>query len=198
MVTITATTSTNGTVILSSTLVDLDGVFVTFDADTIDLTDLSLTIPTTGIFALTAPYGEYEEFRIESADISPGTGYSTVAGVDVGGGFYTFAAGPLDINGVYSAWDLDDIVADVMNVPVPFTDTSFISGSIDINTGTLTLSGITLTSLPGGLFGEDEDLLVKADITFVGTEVIPEPSTAILVGLGLVGLASSRRRSFLK
>jgi len=196
-VTITAVTSTTVTTIVSATEVDLDGDFVTFDATTIDLTDLLLTIPQSDIIALANPYGDYEEFRIESASIQDGLGFMTVFGNDEGGGVYTFAAGPLDIDGVYSAFDLDNLVADVLNAVVPFTDNSFISGSIDINTGTLTLTGITLAILPGGAFGETEDLQIKADITFVGSEPIPEPSTALLVGLGLVGLASSRRRNFL-
>jgi len=197
-VTITAVTSTSATTIVTAQEIDLDGSFVTFDATTIDLTDLLLTIPQSDIIALAAPYGDYEEFRIESADISPGVPYSTPYGNDEGGGLYSFAAGYLDINGIYSAFDTDNLVADVMNAAAPFTDTSFISGTIDINTGTLTLSGITLAILSGGDFGETEDLQIKADITFVGSEPIPEPSTALLVGLGLVGLASSRRANFLK
>lgn len=67
--------------------------------------------------------------------------------------------------------------------------------------GQLGLSGDTLTI---GLFGINiatfESLTtpgqlinVKADFSFVGT-VIPEPTTGILMGLGLAGLASLRHR----
>jgi hypothetical protein len=129
--------------------------------------------------------------------ISPALGYSTVFGVPTGPGTYTFAAGPLSIAGVYSAFDSTLTTPDLLNAAFPFTDTSFISGSININTGTLTLTGITLAVIPGALFGETEDLQIKADITFVGMEPIPEPTTALLVGLGLVGLASTRRGKFL-
>jgi len=197
-VTVTGVTSTTATTIIGPTVVAMDGAFVTFDETTIDLTDLLLTIPTTGILSTIAPWGPYDQYWIESASISPGLGYTTVFGAPTGPGTYTFAAGPLDIDGIYSAFDTGLVEPDLINAAFPFTDTSFISGSIDINTGTLTLSGITLAVIPGGLFGEGEDLEIKADITFVGMEPIPEPSTALLVGLGLVGLASTRRGNFLK
>ncbi len=38
-------------------------------------------------------------------------------------------------------------------------------------------------------------IVVKADFTFLGGAVIPEPGTALLLGLGLAGLASVRRGS---
>jgi hypothetical protein len=194
--TVTATSDPGGVIILNSTLLPLDGVFVEFDAGTIDLTDLLLTIPSSGNITLDTPYGGYDQFVIESASISPGVGYATLLGQDNGGGNYSFLAGPLDTDGVYSATDSTLVNPPITNVPVPFTDTSLISGSINIDTGILTLTGITLAELPGALFGETDDMSIKADIVFVG--LVPEPSTAVLFGLGLVGLASSRRRNFLK
>jgi hypothetical protein len=194
-VTVTATTDPGGAVVLSSTVLPMDGVFVDFDAMTIDLSDLLLTIPNSGLLNLSAPYGGYDQIIIESADISPGLGYATLLGQDDGGGNFSFLAGPLDINGVYSAFDSNNIEPDLVGMVVPFTDSSLISGSINIDTGTLTLSGITLATLSGALFGESDDLSIKADIVFVG---VPEPSTAALLGLGLLGLGSRRRRNFVK
>jgi hypothetical protein len=192
-VTITATAGT--TTVLDTTVVPLDGAYVAFDESTIDVTDLLLTIPTSGIIGLDVAYGGYDEFRIESADISPAPGYTTLFGQDNGSGNFSFVAAPLDINGVYSAFDSTMTNPDVNDIAAPFTDMSSINGSININTGVLTLVGITLASLPGSEFGEGDDLVVKADITVTG---VPEPSTALLTGLGLTALAatSSRRRKF--
>lgn len=61
------------------------------------------------------------------------------------------------------------------------------------DTLTLGLTGVNIArfaQLPLGL--GRPDVLVKADFTFVG--VVPEPGTALLLGLGLAGLSASRRR----
>ena len=193
-VTVSAVKKTSGALVLSSTNIGMSGNFVDFDAGTIDLTDFLITIPTSGIIDLDGMYGVYDQFRIESASISPGVGYGTFLPVDLGGGDYSFIAGPLDINGIYSAFDSTLTYSPALNLAAPFTDTALINGTININTGTLTLSGITLAEIPGGPLGESEALQIKADIVFVG---VPEPTTAALLGLGLVGIASIRRRNLL-
>lgn len=195
-ISVTASTDPGGIPIVGTTVLPLSGVYVTFDADTIDLSDLYLTVPMSGTIPMLNTYGGFDQFVIESASIAPGAGYATLLASDDGGGNYSFFAGPLDINGVYSAMDSNAINLPVMDLDVPFTDNSgAISGSININTGVLTLNGITLAVLSGGDFGETDDLSIKADISFTG--VVPEPGTAALLGLGLVGLACSRRRNLL-
>lgn len=67
------------------------------------------------------------------------------------------------------------------------------SGIVGISGDTLTLGlfGINIATFQSlatpGVFVE-----VKADFTFIG--VVPEPTTALMLGLGLCGLAAGRRR----
>jgi hypothetical protein len=189
----TVTATAGSSTVLSPTVVTINGVFVDFDeSGNGQLVDFDITLPQSATLNLTTPYGGYDEVVIESADLSPGVGFNNLNNQNLGGGIYTFLAGPTDINGVYSASDSTLTNPSMMNVPVPFTDTSYISGTVDVTLGTLELTGITLTKLPAGLFGETDDLVVKADITFTG--LVPEPGTGLLVGVG-VTLMAIRRRS---
>ena len=192
---VTATTSQTNEVVMSATTVPMDGSFVTFDDATIDLLDFLFRVPQTGVISTNGSvWGGYEELVIESATIQPGVGYSTLFGSSLGGGVFTFLAGPTDIDGVYSATDLDAILPDINNLPINVTDTSLINGTIDTNLVELEMLGITLAAIPGAGFGETQDLIVKADILFVG-EIVPEPGTAALLSLGVVGLAIRSRNA---
>lgn len=186
--------------IVAPTLLALDGTYVTFDTAPIDLTDFEFTLPQSAVINMTNPYGGYDSFRVESASLQPGTPYSTLNGQMTGPNTFTFVAGFIDINGVYSAWDNNPALPNpppTLNAAVPFQDNSFVSGTVDTVSLTLEMTGITFAVLPGFFFGESEDLRVKGDIFFFGLNPIPEPSTGALVGLGLAGLVL-RRRSALK
>jgi hypothetical protein len=177
--------------VLAATDVPLDGAFFSFDDVAIDITDFLVTVPTTTLIPIT-PYGGYDQFRIESASVAPGVGFATLFGSSPGAGQFNVLAGPVDIEGVYSAFDSGAATPPAVNLSVPFTDDSLLNSSINTGTGDFELLGVTLTTLPGSAFGETADLQVKADIFFTG--VVPEPSTAGLMGLGLLGLAWRARR----
>ncbi|MFO0688746.1 MAG: PEP-CTERM sorting domain-containing protein [Myxococcota bacterium] len=79
--------------------------------------------------------------------------------------------------------------------PQPATSLdSSASGLIGVSGDTLTLSlvGVNIARFAQLPAGSGPDVIVKADFTFVG--IVPEPGTALLLGLGLGGLAAVRRR----
>lgn len=192
--TVTISATAGADVILAPVQVPMDGVFVEFDdtgAGT--LVDFLITIPTTPLLMLTQPYGGYDQFEIESADLSPGVGFTNLFNQNLGGGLYSVLASPLDANGVYSAYDSTMTNPPLANIAVPFTDTSSINGTVNIMMGTLELTGITLAQVPAGFFpGEVDDLEIKADLLFTGS--VPEPATGLLFGLGLAVVLGARRK----
>jgi ABC-type xylose transport system permease subunit len=71
-------------------------------------------------------------------------------------------------------------------VPIAFGVPSLIS----IINGSLTMNGVTLVALDGAAFGESEALQVIADIQIA---MVPEPGTALLLGLSLAALSAATR-----
>ena len=67
------------------------------------------------------------------------------------------------------------------------------STTVDLNSPSLKLLGITLFSIDGAAFGESENLIVKGDFTLIGA--VPEPGTAALLSLGMVSLGIRSRKA---
>jgi hypothetical protein len=183
------------TSLLVDTVAALNGTFFQFDPSPVSVPDFKISLAPTGPIAMNGRYGGYDMFTINSALLVPGTGFSS-SGVAVGGSKYSVSMGPLNVNAVYSATDSTGFTPPASNVTLPpFTNPS-LNATVDANLITLELFGVTLGIFPGAFVGEASNLIVKGDITFVGklnTATVPEPTTASLLGLGLLGLALRRR-----
>ncbi len=176
------------TTLLVDTVVALDGTFFQFDPSPVGVPSFEISIAPTGPIPMSASYGGYDTFVIESALLVPGTGYGST-GIALGGGAYSVSMGPLDVNAVYSATDSTNTNPPANNVPISFTNPT-LNASVDTDLILFELIGVTLGIIPGALVGEAQDLIVKGDITFVGQ--VPEPATGALLSLGLLGLALRR------
>jgi hypothetical protein len=190
-------TATAGATLIVDETIDLDGAFVTFDPAVPEVVDFSITAGQSDPISMLTPYGGFDTFVIESANISPGTGYSNFVVSPTGPSTWSVLIGPVDVAGVYSASSSGGAPpAPVMNLPVPFSGAalSFMNGTIDTDLMTFELLGITLAEIPGSdlEFPEGDDLIVKADVTWFGA--VPEPSTALLLATGLLGMSAMRKR----
>jgi len=172
--------------------VALDGDFIEFDTVGGTLDDLLITTGASGPVTMDQVWGGFDIFQIESASISPGIGYSSLFDSMTGPTSYAFVVGPLDIDGFYSAsFSGGPPPAPVTNIPVPgTTGATLLNGTIDTDTVQLDLIGVTLAQIPGAGFGESDDLVVKADLTWFGA--VPEPSTGLMFAVGLGWLATRR------
>ena len=181
-------TGTAGATVLFGDTVPLTGTAVTFDAAIPNLDSFSFVGGTTTPTLMSASFGGYDSFTLNSFTIAPGVGYTNLSTVMTGPGMYSFAVGPVDVSGSATAMDTTLTLPDAV-IPFGFANPTA-AGTLDINTGTLDLTGVTLGSIL--VPGEAQPLIIKADILFTG--LVPEPGTGILVGMGLAGLAYARRR----
>jgi hypothetical protein len=135
---------------------------------------------------------------VHSTTVNTATGYDgtnvtlQLAGPPVDN--YAYSIGPLKATGLFSASNS----AGPPPAPISFAPFNLLlptaSGTLFVNTttGTLSMLGVTIGVVPGNTALNVPALVIKGD--FELTAAIPEPGTAALLGVGLVGLLAAGRR----
>ena len=166
-----------------------------FGVGTLD--DLVITLLASGPYSLLENYGSFDTMTVDSVVITTASGYSTLASLPISGTQYSVTSGSLEVLAYYSMLDSTESSASVLNVQAPVSGTNTFAGTVDLATNGITLhfNNALMGTLPGASFGETSDLEITGDITWVGSvAAIPEPSTGVLMALGLGLLAGRRRR----
>jgi hypothetical protein len=181
------------TTLVENVTLHLDGIFATFDDVAPALTDFQFTTAPGQTITLASAFGGYDDIVVESASMQPGPGYTNLFAAQIGPNTYQVAVAPVVVNGVYSASNsAGPPPPPVTNIPISFMNTSPLVANIDLIEQTFILEGITLAMI--WVPGEVNPAVVKADLTFKGMSFVPEPATAGLLALTVVGLVALRAR----
>ena len=187
---VTLVASQSNTVIAGPVNVGLSGVSVTVDTGASTLNSLSFAVGSTGPVTLSPTYAGYDTFNLDGAIVS-GTG-GTLSLVALGPpDEYSFSI-TLGVTGQFDASSPTDPIPPNLNNALFTLPGAAGSGTIFIDGNDLYLTSFTIGEIDPDGAGGEAPLLVKGDFIFVG--VVPEPTTALLLGGGLLALAGVARR----
>jgi hypothetical protein len=188
--------STGGVEIGTGDLV-LNGTFAIFDDATPELVDFEFTLVPIQMLNLTTPYGGFDQIVIESATLTPSATYMQSFGFPKANpGEFQVGGGPVLIDAVYSAALSTGPPPDpVSDVPLAF-EAPVMTADITIGAmGHIEILQLDLAVLPGAMFDEPTDLVLKADLIFDGIAMVPEPTSTLMLILGVSMLALRRLRT---
>jgi PEP-CTERM motif len=186
---VTITATVGGNPVAGPVTVPLTGTAVQIDEPT-TLNYMILTIGSTGSISISPAYLGYTSINIDFATLSAFAGSLSLFDPGPPAG-YNYTIGPVNVAGQFDATNTNPFM-NLTNQPFGFSNPSA-SGTLFVDTNVaLALDGITIGSIDPDGPGGNDPLVLKGDFIFEG--VVPEPGTAILLGLGLAGVAVRRRR----
>lgn len=184
-------TASSPTGIIGSAPFSLNGVFADFDTDTGLLTDFHFTTAPDQWITLSTAYGGYDQIWVNSASVIPGPGYATTSSTLNSPGHWNIKVKPVAVDATYTAKN-SITLATVGPVTLPtFLNPNDLNATIDANTGSFTLQGITF----GSLLVSGTPVVIGAVVTFHGATTVPEPAAFGLLALAASALAFARSRA---
>jgi hypothetical protein len=187
--------------------IPLNGQYIEFDDMTPELLDIVLTLAGPVNLSLTQAFNGFDTVTIHSASLQPCAPCTAdnLAIVNFDGSMVTV----LNVNVAnfaYTAKHLQ-VAANISASnsagppPAPLVNAPFMTwnptaaGTITLNatTNQLIMSGITIATIQDAT-NANRFLSIKGDFTFEGNPAAPEPGSAVLLGVGLLGLLAAGRR----
>lgn len=187
---ITITASVAGNPVAGPVTRPLTGTSVRIDEGLLVLNRIDLAIGSSGAIAISPAYLGFTSINIDFATLTAING--TLSQFDFGSpAGYNYSIGPVNVAGQIDVTNVNPFLS-LNNSPFGFSNPSA-SGTLYVDTNaSLVLDGITIGSIDPDGAGPAPPLVLKADIIFEGA--VPEPGTAMLLALGLAGIAARGRR----
>jgi hypothetical protein len=188
---VTITATVGGTALAPPKTVLLTGTSVVLN-EPVQLTNVNLAMGASGTIALSPSYLGFTSVNIDFATLTAALGTLTLFDPGSPKG-YNYAIGPVAVAGQFDAVNVNPINT-LTNQPFGFSNSSA-SGQVYVDTGVqIALDGITIGEIDPDGPGGAPPLVLKGDFLFEATAApIPEPGTALLLGLGIAGVAARRR-----
>ena len=164
---------------------------VTLDSAALTIDSVNLQLDPNVALSLSITYGGFDQVTIETASLTSDVGFGAVVpAVPVSASSFNTIVGALTVNGSWAGSHSSSGVAPVSNVPIVYPVPAM--SAVVSSTPLINIQSVTLNALNGAAFGEAQDLVVRAEFIVFA---IPEPGTALLLGVGLFALAVSGSRA---